>query len=102
MPDAPLPSVHDQLGPDTCDRAWGPDAAYCENACNVPPTEKPCRGAVPCDDQGACTAANGRLVVACEATFSVDDWQGTHRGCCQVREAIGFHIPTFYECVPPR
>lgn len=106
MPDAPLVGVHDQLASEQCDLSWGADAVGCEHACLMKPTELPCHGAVPCDDHAACAAGNGRLRVDCASTFSVEDWQGTHVGCCMVRSVIAnpkpLEVPTFYECLAPR
>jgi hypothetical protein len=104
QPDAPLPTVHDQLLDEECDLAWGDTASHCEHACLQKPQDLPCKaGDAPCLDMAGCTAANGRMRIDCPTTFLAEDYQGKHVGCCAIRTggtiSPPLQIPTFYECV---
>jgi hypothetical protein len=104
--DAHLLGVHDQLVLEKCDESWSTEAVTatgCEHACLVPPVVEPCRGAMPCNDGGACAARDQTLKADCAATFTATDDDGEHQGCCIGRTDPAFPgrmIPSFFECVP--
>lgn len=101
-PDASDVTVHDLLVDHPCDRAWvdsGPPPTYCEYACSVRPTAKPCVAGTPCLDQPACMKALDQFEEHdCSVTFLAVDSAGAHRGCCAVRMTPGGMEPAFYEC----
>jgi hypothetical protein len=99
-PDAALPSVHDQLVSEGCDRLYDGGPQICEHGCVVKPTSTPCMGKTPCLDHDGCAAALDRgRYKDCPTTFVVADYTGLHRGCCIAETVSNGDLSVyFYEC----